>query len=107
MLFLLPLQENKRLWAFFIATYLVSLLTLVLLWKAYKHVSQLRAAALLSPEAKPEQFAVLVRDIPNLPAGQSRKEQVDSYFRTIYPETFYRSMVATDNKKVIKFTMFI
>lgn len=94
--------EKKRLWAFLIATYLITFIALFLLWKAYKHVSHLRAAALLSPEVKAEQFAVLVRDIPDLPEGQTRKEQVDSYFRTIYPETFYRSMVVTDNKKVNK-----
>lgn len=64
------------------------------------HVSGLRANALMSPELKPEQFAVLVRDIPPVPEGQTRKEQVDSYFKSIYPETFYRSMVVTNNKEV-------
>ncbi|KAM2703199.1 hypothetical protein EV2_004820 [Malus domestica] len=39
----------------------------VLLWKAYKHASNLRASALMSPQAKPEQFAILVRDIPDVP----------------------------------------
>lgn len=54
----------------------------------------------MSPDVKPEQFGVLVRDIPPVPEGQTRKEQVDSYFKTIYPDTFYRSVVVTDNKKV-------
>lgn len=75
-------------------------MTYYLLWKAYNHVSDLRAAALMSSEVKAEQFAVLVRDIPPPPQGQTRKEQVDSYFKAIYPDTFYRSMVVTDNKKV-------
>ena len=90
------------LWAFLIATYWVSVVTYFLSWKAYKHVSALRANALMSPEVKPEQFAVLVRDLPNVTQGQTRKEQVDSYFKSIYPETFYRSMVVTNNKEVIK-----
>ncbi|XP_031403910.1 CSC1-like protein ERD4 [Punica granatum] len=94
--------DNNRLWAFLIATYWVSFVTYYLLWKAYKHVSELRANALESPEVKPEQFAVLVRDIPDLPEGQTRKEQIDSYFKSIYPETFYRSMVVTNNKQVNK-----
>lgn len=55
----------------------------------------------MSPEVKNEQFAVVVRDIPPVPKGQTRKEQVDSYFRAIYPDTFYRSMVVTDNTKVL------
>jgi len=63
-------------------------------------VSWLRAEALKSPDVKPEQFAIVVRDIPHVPQGQTRKEQVDSYFRDIYPETFYRSMIVTDNKVV-------
>ncbi|KAJ0848455.1 putative 10TM putative phosphate transporter, cytosolic domain-containing protein [Helianthus annuus] len=71
---------------------------------SYKHVSDLRAAALMSPEAKPEQFAVLVRDIPASSDGQSRKEQVDAYFKNIYPETFYKSLVVTENKKSTKST---
>ncbi|KAK4440204.1 CSC1-like protein ERD4 [Sesamum alatum] len=95
-------QKSPRLWAFVIATYWVSFVTYYLLWKAYKHVSDLRAAALMSPDVKNEQFAVVVRDIPPAPEGQTIKEQVDSYFKAIYPDTFYRSMVVTDNKQVNK-----
>lgn len=85
-----------------VACYWVSLVTYYLLWKAYKHVSDLRAAALMSPEVRAEQFAVLVRDIPPSTEGYSRKEQVDTYFKRIYPETFYKSMVVTWNKEVNK-----
>ncbi|CAI9783467.1 unnamed protein product [Fraxinus pennsylvanica] len=94
--------KSPRLWAFVAATYWISFVAYCLLWKAYKHVSNLRAAALMSPDAKHEQFGVLVRDIPPVPEGQTRKEQVDSYFKSIYPDTFYRSMVVTDGKKVNK-----
>ena len=95
------LQEgSSRLWAFLLATYWVSFVAYYLLWKAYHHVSDLRAAALTSPEVRGEQFAILVRDIPPPTEDQTRKEQVDTYFKTIYPDTFYRSMVVTDNRKV-------
>ncbi|KAF3771972.1 hypothetical protein EJ110_NYTH59069 [Nymphaea thermarum] len=70
--------------------------------KAYKHVSELRTTALTAAETKPERFAVLVRDIPPLPPGQTRKEQVDSYFRQLHPDSFYRSLVVTDNKEANK-----
>ncbi|OVA11578.1 protein of unknown function DUF221 [Macleaya cordata] len=95
-------RGSPRLWAFLLGTYWVSFVAFYMLWKAYKHVSDLRAAALSSPEVKPEQFAILVRDIPPVPQGQTRKEQVDSYFRQLHPETFYRSMVITNNKEVNK-----
>ncbi|KAI4368072.1 hypothetical protein MLD38_016675 [Melastoma candidum] len=95
-------EKSSRLWAYLLATYWVSLVTYYLLWRAYKHVSALRENALMSPEIRPEQFAVLVRDVPRPTDGQTMKEQVDSYFRAIYPETFYRSLIATDNKEVNK-----
>ncbi|XP_057537314.1 CSC1-like protein ERD4 [Amaranthus tricolor] len=95
-------QNSPRLWAFLAAVYWVSLVTYYLLWKAYKHVSVIRATALKSPEVRSEQFAILVRDIPSLLEGETRKEQVDAYFKDIYPDTFYRSMVVTDNKEVNK-----
>uniref|UniRef100_A0A2P2MKK1 CSC1-like protein ERD4 n=4 Tax=Rhizophora mucronata TaxID=61149 RepID=A0A2P2MKK1_RHIMU len=95
-------KKSPRLWAFLIATYWLSFVAYYLLWRAYTHVSLLRATALMSPNVKPEQFAVLVRDIPPVTEGQSRKEQVDSYFKSIYPETYYRSMIATDNREVNK-----
>ncbi|KAK9714346.1 hypothetical protein RND81_06G087600 [Saponaria officinalis] len=95
-------QKSPRLWAYLIAVYWVSLVTYFMLWKAYKHVTELRATALMTPEVRAEQFAVLVRDIPPPLDGETRKEQVDSFFKAIYPDTFYRSMPVTDNKKVNK-----
>ncbi|XP_021851468.1 CSC1-like protein ERD4 isoform X1 [Spinacia oleracea] len=91
-----------RLWAYMIAVYWISLVTYLLLWRAYKHVSEIRATALMSAEPRAEQFAVLVRDIPPSPEGEIKKEEVDSYFRAIYPDTFYKSMIVTDNKEVNK-----
>ena len=93
-------QKSPRLWAFFLCTYWISCVSLVILWWAYKHVAYLRSEALKAPEVKPEQFAVVVRDIPPPPEGQTRKQQVDSYFKNIYPETYYRSMIVTDNTEV-------
>lgn len=96
------LQEGSpRLWAFIVASYWVSFVTYYLVWRAYRHASNLRAEALMSPEVKNEQFAVLARDIPAPTGGQTRKEQVDSYFKAIYPDTYYRSMIVTDNKQVL------
>uniref|UniRef100_A0A9I9CQL0 CSC1-like protein ERD4 n=1 Tax=Cucumis melo TaxID=3656 RepID=A0A9I9CQL0_CUCME len=94
--------RSNRLWAFLLATYWVSFVVYYLTWKAYNHVTALRTEALMTPEIKAEQFAIIVRDIPPVPEGQTRKEQVDSFFKNIYPDTFYRSLIVTDNKKVNK-----
>jgi len=88
--------KSTRLWGFAVAAYWVSFVTYFLLWKTYKHVLQLRAREQASLESKPEQFAVLVRDIPPVPVGKTRKEQVDSFFRRMYPETFETSLIVTD-----------
>jgi len=95
-------QESKRLWAFVVAAYWVSVVTYIVLWKTYKHVLQLRAREQTSLEFKPEQFAILVRDIPPVPAGKTRREQVDSFFGRLYPETFERSLIVTDMSQADK-----
>ncbi|CAM8887727.1 unnamed protein product [Rhodiola kirilowii] len=95
-------EGSPRLWAYLLAVYWVSIAAYYLLWKAYKHVSDLRATALMSPKVVPEQFAILVRDVPPPAQGQTVKEQVDTYFKKIYPDTFYRSLIVTDNKEVDK-----
>lgn len=95
-------EGSLRLWAFLLGVYWVSFVTYYVLWKSYTHVSDLRAGAKTSAVVKPEEFAILVRDIPAAPPGQSMKDHVDSYFRALHPETFYKSMVVTDNKKANK-----
>ncbi|CAA7406884.1 unnamed protein product [Spirodela intermedia] len=95
-------EKSPRLWGFLLATYWVSFVTFYVLWRAYSHVSNLRATAKASSEVKPQDVALLVRDIPPVPKGQTRKEQVDDYFRNLHPDTFYRSMVITDNTQANK-----
>ncbi|KAL9269237.1 CSC1-like protein [Drosera capensis] len=95
-------ERSPRLWAFVVGVYWVSLVSYYMLWNAYKHVSDLRAIALKSHDFKPEQYAVVIRDIPAAPKGQTIKDQVDSYFQAIYPDKFYRSLVVTNNRKVNK-----
>jgi hypothetical protein len=94
--------KSIRLWAFTLGVYWVSIVTYYILWKSYKHVSNLRATAKSSPEPKPEDFTILVRDVPSSSSDQSIKDRVDSYFRRLHPDTFYRSMVVTDHKEANK-----
>ncbi|KAL9273712.1 CSC1-like protein, partial [Drosera capensis] len=69
-------ERSPRLWAFVVGVYWVSLVSYYMLWNAYKHVSDLRAIALKSHDFKPEQYAVVIRDIPAAPKGQTIKDQV-------------------------------
>ncbi|XP_062189010.1 CSC1-like protein ERD4 [Phragmites australis] len=95
-------QGSMRLWAFLLSVYWVSFVTYFVLWKSYKHVSNLRATVRSTPDVKPEEFAVLVRDVPSPPPDQTIKDSVDSYFRALHPNTFYKSMVVTDHTKADK-----
>lgn len=95
-------DESARLWAFLLSVYWVSFVTYFVLWRSYKHVSNLRAAARSTSDVKPEEFSVLVRDVPIPPPDQSIKDLVDSYFRALHPDTFYKAMVVTDIKKADK-----
>ncbi|KAF7015900.1 hypothetical protein CFC21_029618 [Triticum aestivum] len=92
-------DRSARLWAFIFAVYWVSFVTYFILWRSYKHVSNLRAAARSTSDVKPEEFAMLVRDVPVPPPNQTIKDSVDSYFRALHPDTFYKAMVVTDITK--------
>ncbi|XP_020183205.1 CSC1-like protein ERD4 isoform X1 [Aegilops tauschii subsp. strangulata] len=95
-------DRSMRLWAFISAVYWVSFVTYFILWRSYKHVSNLRAAARSTSGVKPQEFAMLVRDVPIPPPDQTIKDSVDSYFRALHPDTFYKAMVVTDITKADK-----
>ncbi|XP_066383271.1 CSC1-like protein ERD4 [Miscanthus floridulus] len=95
-------ERSMKLWAFLLSVYWVSFVTYFVLWKSYKHVSNLRTTARSTPDVKPEEFAVLVRNIPRPSPDETIKDFVDSYFRALHPNTFYRSMVVTDHTKADK-----
>ncbi|MCO5607709.1 hypothetical protein L7F22_061908 [Adiantum nelumboides] len=79
-------QKSSRLWAFAIADYWLTISTITL--------DQ-------ASKAKPEQFAILVRDIPS-PSGQSIEEKVDSFFRKLHPTTYETCIIVTNMAKANK-----
>jgi len=93
-------NKSAKIWAFFLAAFWVSFVTFYVLWKSYKRVSTFRIQDQTSAKVKPEQFAVLVRDIPKPEVHQTRSEQVDSYFRKLHPGTYEKCLVACDISKV-------
>jgi hypothetical protein len=95
-------NKSAKIWAFFLAAFWVSFVTFYVLWKSYKWVSTFRIQDQTSAKVKPEQFAVLVRDIPKPEVHQTRSEQVDSYFRKLHPGTYEKCLVACDISKAEK-----
>eukprot|EP00250_Pteridium_aquilinum_P020740 c24927_g1_i1 orf=65-2185(+) len=95
------MNKSPRLWAFAIGDYWLTIATLYVLWKSYKHVVLLRTQDQATPKARPEQYAVLVRDIPP-PASGSIEEEVDNFFRTLHPTTYETCIVVTNMAKADK-----
>ena len=101
---LIVLQDgSKRLWAYVVGAYWLTIVTMHRLWKTYKHVVHLRIVDQSNPEnIKPEQYAVLVRDIPApLPGSGTMYEQVDKYFKALHPETYRACVIVTKMSKVM------
>ena len=127
-------------WAFVVGAYWMSICTWVVLWKSGRHVIGLRMRELKGAQAhnahiskgsnmcRPEQFAILVRDIPEpkpiISINKARSsvladdgladdvdgaataiptsyaQEVDAFFRKLHPDTYVRSQVVVDIKKV-------
>ena len=98
-MFLICQDESKRLWAFAVGAYWLTIATFYVLWKSYKHVILLRTQDQSSLTAKPEQYAVLVRDIPS-PLTGSIAQEVEDYFRSLHPGTYESSIIVTNMSKV-------
>jgi hypothetical protein len=93
-------EQAKKLWAFLVGTYWVSIVTYVILVKHYKRMIRLRGKEQAHAHARPQQFACLVRDIPAPPKHMARREQVDAFFKKLHSDTYQTCMIVTNVKKV-------
>lgn len=93
-------EGTKKLWAFLVGTYWVSIMTYCVLVKHYKKMIHLRGKEQAHEKPAPQQFSCLVRDIPPKPKGMSRREQVNAFFRKIHPDTYENCLIVCNLKKV-------
>lgn len=87
---------SPKIWAFLIGVYWVSIVTYYSLWRAYKKVFSLRNMMHSSEVSRPQQYTVLVRDIPVSQEHEKRTEQVESFFRRVHPHSYERCMIMHD-----------
>jgi hypothetical protein len=78
----------------------VSIVTYYCLFKSYKKVFHLRNTLSSSAVARPQQYTVLVRDIPATEKNETRTEQVDAFFRRTHPSAYERCMIMRNTNKV-------
>ncbi|KAJ7559065.1 hypothetical protein O6H91_04G068400 [Diphasiastrum complanatum] len=95
-------HDKNRIWAFLVGSYWLSVVTYVILWKKYKHIVALRSSLLSSTKAQPEDFTVLVHDIP-YDKTMTHKEQVDTFFKKLYEESYEKCLIVMKLKKTSKF----
>ncbi|KAJ7567053.1 hypothetical protein O6H91_02G130600 [Diphasiastrum complanatum] len=93
-------KNKSRIWAFLIAAYWLSIVTYIVLWQKYKHIINVRDQV-LSANARPEQFTVLVQNLPP-PTNGTRSEQVDAFFRKLHPDAYEKCLVVTKLHKSSK-----
>lgn len=91
---------SPKIWAFLIGVYWVSIVTYYSLWRAYKKVFSLRNMMHSSEVSRPQQYTVLVRDIPVSQEHEKRTEQVESFFRRVHPHSYERCMIMHDFSEV-------
>jgi len=93
-------EGTTKLWAFVVGTYWVSFVTYYVLVKNYKKMIHLRGKEQAHEQARPQQYACLVRDIPAPPKLITRTAQVNAFFRKIHPDTYESCIIVTNLKKV-------
>ncbi|CAH9118411.1 unnamed protein product, partial [Cuscuta epithymum] len=78
---------SARLWAHITMAYMFTFWTFYVLYKEYKIVSTLRLQFLASADRRPDQFTVLVRNVPPDP-DESISEHVEHFFCVNHPHHY-------------------
>lgn len=92
--------KSSKIWAFLFGMIWVSLVTYYVLFKSYRRVIYMRDRAQANANARPQQYAALVRDIPKPVGKESRVQQVDSFFARVHPGAYNRVQPVQDIKPV-------
>jgi hypothetical protein len=92
--------KSAKIWAFLFAMFWVSFVTYYVLWKSYQRVVFMRDRAQANAFARPQQYTVLVRDIPKPVGKESRSQLVDSFFSRVHPGAYNRVLPTHDTKPV-------
>ncbi|KAL2611597.1 hypothetical protein R1flu_023289 [Riccia fluitans] len=93
--------SSDRLWAHLVAAYLYTAWVGWLLFKEYSSIVALRFSFLASQIARPDQFSILCRCIPDDP-DESIAAHVDHFFRVNHPDHYLLSQVVYDANDLAK-----
>ncbi|KAL0920127.1 hypothetical protein M5K25_009238 [Dendrobium thyrsiflorum] len=96
----IPTESNKF-WAHLVMAYTFTFWTCYVLFKEYAIIAKLRLHFLASQKRRPDQFTVLVRNVPADP-DESTYELVEHFFLVNHPEHFLTHQVVYDANKLSK-----
>ncbi|KAJ4975587.1 hypothetical protein NE237_000693 [Protea cynaroides] len=92
---------SERFWAHLVMAYVFTFWTCYVLQKEYATVASMRLRFLASEERRPDQFTVLVRNVPPDP-DESISELVEHFFLVNHPDHYLTHQVVYDANKLTK-----
>ncbi|XP_077217718.1 ERD (early-responsive to dehydration stress) family protein [Tasmannia lanceolata] len=92
---------SKRFWVHLVMSYVFSFWTCFVLYKEYKTVALMRLRFLASESRRPDQFTVLVRNVPPDP-DETVSEHVEHFFCVNHPDHYLTHQVVYNANKLAK-----
>ncbi|CAA3015634.1 calcium permeable stress-gated cation channel 1-like [Olea europaea subsp. europaea] len=92
---------SQRFWSHVIMAYAITFWTCYILWKEYAKIAAMRLHFLASERRRPDQFTVLVRNVPPDP-DESVGESVEHFFLVNHPDHFLTHQVVYNANKLAK-----
>lgn len=90
---------SDRFWAHLVMAYAFSFWTCYILYKEYEKVASMRLQFLASDRRRPDQFTVLVRNVPHDP-DESVSELVEHFFLVNHPDHYLTHQVVYNANKL-------
>ncbi|TYJ09319.1 hypothetical protein E1A91_A11G133100v1 [Gossypium mustelinum] len=92
---------SKRFWVHIVMSYVFALWTFYVLYVEYKEVAAMRLRYLASENRRPDQFTVLVRNVPPDP-DETVSEHIEHFFRVNHPDSYLTHQVVYNANKLAK-----
>ncbi|XP_052877930.1 CSC1-like protein At4g02900 isoform X2 [Gossypium arboreum] len=90
-----------RFWVHIVMSYVFALWTFYVLYVEYKEVAAMRLRYLASENRRPDQFTVLVRNVPPDP-DETVSEHIEHFFRVNHPDSYLTHQVVYNANKLAK-----
>ncbi|TKY62475.1 CSC protein [Spatholobus suberectus] len=90
---------SNRFWAHIVMSYVFSTWTCYSLYKEYQHVAAMRLRFLAAERRRPDQFTVLVRNVPPDP-DESVSEHIEHFFCVNHPDHYLMHQVVYNANKL-------